>query len=139
VDSPVAASVDLQRLQAGNTVERNVAELVTSVSDLRMDLHAIRGEIRSLRRQPEMVRQMIFGLDHLIQEAREQKKPGAERRLRGLRASLAADPSLAVMPREAETDSALAPTPSERIMLVEWLATTRREVGLRSPEGDDQG
>jgi hypothetical protein len=104
-----------------------------------MDLHAIRGEIHSQRRQPEMVRQMIYGLDHLIQEAREQKKPGAERRLRGLRASLAAASSRTVVPWETETDSALAPTPSERIMLVEWLATTRREVGLRPPEGDDQG
>ena len=34
VDSPVTASVDLQRLQAGNTVERTVAELVTGVSQL---------------------------------------------------------------------------------------------------------
>jgi hypothetical protein len=34
VDSPVAASVDLQRLQAGNTVERSIAELVTNVAEL---------------------------------------------------------------------------------------------------------
>jgi hypothetical protein len=34
VDSPVATSVDLRVLQGGNQVERNVAELITSVEDL---------------------------------------------------------------------------------------------------------
>jgi hypothetical protein len=34
VDSPIAASIDLQRLQSGNTAERNIAELVTGVAAL---------------------------------------------------------------------------------------------------------
>jgi hypothetical protein len=38
VDSPIAASIDLQRLQGGNTVERNIAELVTSFAELQQQL-----------------------------------------------------------------------------------------------------
>jgi hypothetical protein len=53
VDSPVAASVDLQRLQAGDTVERNIAELITSVSDLQKALADIRLEVRQALRQEE--------------------------------------------------------------------------------------
>lgn len=45
VDSPIAASVDLQRLQAGNTVERNVAELVTGIADLTKAVAEIRREL----------------------------------------------------------------------------------------------
>jgi hypothetical protein len=46
VDSPIAAAVDLQRLQAGNTVERNVAQLVTSVSTLHKVLANVRSDVR---------------------------------------------------------------------------------------------
>jgi hypothetical protein len=34
VDSPIATSVDVRALQGGNQVERNIAELVTSVEDI---------------------------------------------------------------------------------------------------------
>lgn len=34
VDSPIATSVDVQALQGGSAVERNVAELVTAVEDI---------------------------------------------------------------------------------------------------------
>jgi hypothetical protein len=58
VDSPVAASVDLQRLQAGNTVERSVAELVTNVGKLDRFIEAVYGDVRQLRRNAD--RQQVW-------------------------------------------------------------------------------
>ena len=43
-------NIDLQNLQAGNAVERNVAELVTTVSKLEKALHNVSGEVRIARR-----------------------------------------------------------------------------------------
>jgi hypothetical protein len=45
VDSPIATTVDLQRLQAGNTVERNVAELITGVADLSKTVTEMRRQL----------------------------------------------------------------------------------------------
>jgi hypothetical protein len=56
VDSPVTASIDLQNLQAGNAVERNVAELVTTVSKLEKALHDVSGEVRIARRHADLNR-----------------------------------------------------------------------------------
>jgi len=151
VDSPVAASVDLQRLQAGNTVERNLAELVTSVSDLQKALHTIREEVsRALRhRRPdpgswaiETTRQMGYVLDHLIQEAREQKNSEVERWLTKLRTKLPKDldrslpATLATLWAVYAASASEALTPSERTRLMDWLAATDLTKRL-SPEGDD--
>jgi hypothetical protein len=154
VDSPVAASVDLQRLQAGNTVERNVAELVTSVSDLRKAVHAIREEVnRAVRHgRPdsgvwamETARQMGYGLDHLIHEARKQRIPEAERLLTELRATLPRDldrslPATLITlwaANLASTSEVL--TPTERTKLAEWLAATDLMKRLSPQRDDDQG
>lgn len=53
VDSPVAASLDLQNLQAGNVVERNIAELITTVSSIEKALHNVSGEVRIARRHAD--------------------------------------------------------------------------------------
>jgi hypothetical protein len=151
VDSPIAASVDLQRLQAGNTVERNVAELVTGVSDLQKVLHTIREDVsRALRygqvvdsRAAETAQQMRLGLEHLIHVAREQKNPEAERWLTGLRAKLPGDlPARLAMLWVADAAAfSKELTPPERTRLAKWLRRTSRDMlDLELPEGDgDQG
>lgn len=54
VDSPVATSVDVRAMQAGTTVERNIAELVTTVEEMsrfqRMTLSQIEDLYGALRR-----------------------------------------------------------------------------------------
>lgn len=108
VDSPITASIDLQRLQAGDTVERNVAELVTTVADLQRAVHDIGGDLRgTLRRQRVsdvsyvLLQQQVqrerrnlgARLDALIQQAKERKDPELEQQLAealaGLRQSAA--------------------------------------------------
>jgi hypothetical protein len=96
VDSPVAASVDLQRLQAGDTVERSIAELVTSVSEVEKGLQNVASEIRYgfhsesriVRRSAELERELMAQhilakemanrLDDLLLVARERKDAALE-------------------------------------------------------------
>jgi hypothetical protein len=90
VDSPVAASVDLQRLQAGNTMERSVAELVTGVADLQKAMHDIGVVVRSalgreasgdLRYAAKLRPELEHRLDALMHLAQERKDTDIERRL----------------------------------------------------------
>jgi hypothetical protein len=90
VDSPVAASVDLQRLQAGNAVERNVAELVTGVADLQKAMHDIGVVVRSalgreasgdLRYASQLRAELDDRLEALLRLAQERKESEIERRL----------------------------------------------------------
>lgn len=90
VDSPVAASVDLQRLQAGNTMERSIAELVTGVTDLQKAMHDIGVVVRSalgregsrdLRYATKLRSELEHRLDALMHLAQERKDTEMERRV----------------------------------------------------------
>jgi hypothetical protein len=92
VDSPVSASIDLQRLQAGNTVERSVAELITGVSQLESVVTAVWRQVRGndaavnrlqayediMTQQMNSVRKIEQRLTDLIGLARERKDPELE-------------------------------------------------------------
>jgi hypothetical protein len=65
VDSPITTSIDLQRLQAGNTVERNVAELVTGFSHLEKELQRIRYEFSLVRRTDRREQVVTAGLANM--------------------------------------------------------------------------
>jgi hypothetical protein len=156
VDSPVAASVDLQRLQAGDTLERSVAELVTGVSDLRAQILAIRGEILPPRRPRErvtdaMAEQLLYGIDHLIDEAQQEKNAEAERRLAHLRefyqrpidVGSLLDPEVSPsfwMEEVLTHPKGLTPTEQTKLaqlLLAERLATARHDESHVPPKGSD--
>ncbi len=51
IDSPVATAVNIQALQAGDQVERSVAELVSVVEDLAKQQRGMGDELRRVRRE----------------------------------------------------------------------------------------
>lgn len=83
VDSPIATSVDVQSLQSGSIVERNVAELVTTVEEMaksqRMTFDLVmqlRSAIRSTEDIPEAALSDLWaGLDRLRAIAAEDGDP----------------------------------------------------------------
>jgi hypothetical protein len=88
VDSPVAASVDLQRLQAGNPMERNIAELVTNVSSMEKVLHAWmhvphyrQHAWEDLVRQRLLAQDLSQRLDEVLRVAQERKDTELEQML----------------------------------------------------------
>ena len=115
VDSPVAASVDLQRLQAGNTVERNVAELVTGVADLHRAMQDIEVVVRSalerealgdLRYASQLRAELDDRLEALLRLAEERKDTEMELRLAEVQAWVRGF---------RRPGSALPPTPATRL------------------------
>jgi hypothetical protein len=68
VDSPITASIDLQRLQAGNTVERNIAELVTGFSHIEREFQRIRREVSLVRHNDRRERVVAAGLANMAQQ-----------------------------------------------------------------------
>jgi hypothetical protein len=79
VDSPIATSIDVQSLQSGSVVERNVAELVTTVEDMAKSQRATLELVDRLRMDlrhrddvsPEAVADLLLGLEHLLELSSE--------------------------------------------------------------------
>jgi hypothetical protein len=150
VDSPITASVDLQRLQAGDTVDRSVAELVTAVADLQKAVRDIgidvrgtlqgarRGELRYallLQHQAQRQRDALEDrLDALIHLAQERKDPELEQQLADALAGLRKSPAVQIAPVQ------IGPADSERIRIAEelWksLDAVRVSPGESSGTGD---
>jgi hypothetical protein len=68
VDSPITASIDLQRLQAGSAAERNVADLVTGFSHLERELQRIRYEVSFVRRNERREQIVTAGLANMARQ-----------------------------------------------------------------------
>lgn len=86
VDSPIATSVDVQSLQSGSIVERNVAELVTTIEEMaksqRMTVTLIdrlRSEIRhSEELHPAALTDLLSNLESLLELVADTGDPRVE-------------------------------------------------------------
>lgn len=127
VDSPIATSIDVQSLQSGSVVERNVAELVTTVEEMAKtqratleSLDRIRSDIRhSDSISPEAIEELLNGLGILVQVAAETDDPRMQSAISDIRR-----PMDYLMRRTGRRSS--------RISVAELEARRRREAHYRA-------